>query len=206
MIKKLLLLGAALMVASFSTHAELSPQLKIASDILQGVTKADVRPFSTRDFGRDKFDGAVSVLVLEPNAEASLMAVRKKLPPGLVAFIGTTQSLTKPPAVGVEIVVGSGNYPLGILEIAKTDAVNYNMVTKHLKEKLSKWHTSYGIDIWQAETDTIQLKLNKLPTNIRAFAREVYEFCPDIVDQGVGSLPALEKAIKEQRGLFLWWD
>ena len=39
-----------------------------------------------------------------------------------------------------------------------------------------------------------------------AFANEVYEFCPDAVDQGVGSIDELKKAITEMQGLWLWWD
>ena len=38
------------------------------------------------------------------------------------------------------------------------------------------------------------------------FAKEVYTFCPDVVDQGVGSIEALEEAIKEMHGVWLWWD
>lgn len=206
MIRKLLLIGAAMLLASFTAHAALPAQLKAAADVLQEVTKAKVRPFATRDFGRERFGGAVSVLVPEAKAQALLVAVRKKLPPGFVAFIGTTHSLAEPPAVGVEVVAAPGNDPLDILDIARTDAVNYGMATKDLKEKLRQWQASYGIDIWQAETDTLQLRLGKLPANIKAFAREVYKFCPDTVDQGVGTLPALEKAIREQQGLLLWWD
>lgn len=187
-------------------HAEPLPHLQQASKLLRQITGSEVRPYATRDFGRDKYHGAISALIDEKKAEGVLAKIRKELPSGLVAYIGTTRSLTKPPAVGVELVVGQGTGPLDILEIAQTDAVNYGMVTKDLKAKLALWHKAYGIDIWQAETDTIQLRFIKMPGDLKAFAKEVYKFCPDIVDQGVGSQRALIKAIKEQGGLYLWWD
>jgi len=204
MVKKLFFF-IALLFAGIS-HAQISQNLQHGSQLLRQITGAEVRPYSTRDFGREKYDGAISVLVDEKKAESTLAAVRKELPTGLVAYIGTTRSLTHPPATGVELVVGLGTGPLDIIELAKTDAVNYGMVTKDLKAKLAQWDKVYGIDIWQAETDTIQLRLNKMPSNLKAFAKEVYKFCPDIVDQGVGTESALLQAIKEQKGLYLWWD
>ncbi len=197
---------AFIFTLSFSVNAATKAEHQELKALLQQVSKAEVRNFSTRDFGRDQFTGAWSVLMPENQIEEALHVLRAKLPKGYIAFIGTTRSLSKPPAVGVELVVAPGNTQYEILDIAQTDAVNYDMVTKDLKAKLRKWDTLYGINIWQAETDTIQLKLNKLPKNIKAFAREVYKFCPDIVDQGVGTVGALEKTIREQRSLYLWWD
>lgn len=189
-----------------SCRAETSAPFERASALLHRISGANVRPYSTRDFGRDKFTGAISVLVDPSKAEGMLVALRQELPAGLVAFIGTTRSLTTPPATGVELVVGSGSGPLDILHIAQTDAVNYNITNDDLRRRLARWHKAYGIDIRQAETDTIQLLFLKMPLNVQSFAKEVYEFCPDIVDQGLGTQNALVKDIQERKGLYLWWD
>lgn len=37
-------------------------------------------------------------------------------------------------------------------------------------------------------------------------AKALYAFCPDVVDQGVGSLAALEKELRHGAPFFLWWD
>jgi hypothetical protein len=50
------------------------------------------------------------------------------------------------------------------------------------------------------------LKFDKLPSDLDAFSKEVYKFCPDSVDQGVGTVENLKPAIKEMNGLWLWWD
>jgi hypothetical protein len=39
----------------------------------------------------------------------------------------------------------------------------------------------------------------------KALAKRMYEFCPDIVDQGVGDLPKLEAELTKGM-FFLWWD
>lgn len=205
MLKHFLILVSAFLLSG-TCWAETVPTPQQASALLHQISGAQVRPFSTRDFGREKFNGAISILVNKTKAEALLVAVRKKLPTGFVAFIGTTRSLSKPPSVGVELVIGLGNGPLDILQVAQTDAINYDMQTKDLQTKLAKWNKAYGIDVWQAETDTIQLRFVKMPRNIEAFAKEVYEFCPDIVDQGAGTQRALIQEMQQQKGVTLWWD
>jgi hypothetical protein len=187
-------------------RADTGASFQPASAVLQRITGSDVRAFSTRDFGRERFAGAISALVDQTKAEGMLRAVRKELPGGFVAFIGTTRSLTTPPATGVELVIGRGNGPLDILDISATDAVNYDMDTKDIQLKLGRWHKAHGIEIWQAESDTIQLRFLKMPGDIKALAKEVYKFCPDVVDQGVGTQDALIRDIKKMNGLYLWWD
>lgn len=201
----LIALGLVLLTGA-NCRAEPGAPLKEASALLHRISGAQVRPYSTRDFGRTPYSGAISALVDEAKAPAMLVALRKELPAGLLAFIGTTQSLTKPPAPGVELVIGQGNGPTDILHIAQTDAVNYGMSNEDLKRRLARWHQAYGIDIWQAETDTIQLRFIRLPPDLQSFAKEVYEFCPDIVDQGVGTQEALVQEIRNRKGLQLWWD
>jgi hypothetical protein len=44
------------------------------------------------------------------------------------------------------------------------------------------------------------------PADWSAFARELYDFCPDIVEQGAGAVEELEAAIRELRQVLLWWD
>jgi hypothetical protein len=204
-IARMFTLAFALLTVA-NCRAESGPSLKQASALLQRISGAQVRPYSTRDFGRTHYNGAIYALVNEAKAAAMLVSLRKELPAGLVAFIGTTQTLTNPPAPGVELVVGQGNGPIDILQIAQTDAVNYGMTNEDLKRRLARWHKAYGIDVWQAETDTIQLRFIRMPPNLQSFAKEVYEFCPDIVDQGVGTQKALAQEIQKRRGLQLWWD
>ena len=42
--------------------------------------------------------------------------------------------------------------------------------------------------------------------NPRRLAKRMYEFCPDIVHQGVGTVAALAKALSRSQKFFFWWD
>jgi hypothetical protein len=39
-----------------------------------------------------------------------------------------------------------------------------------------------------------------------ALAKRMYDFCPDIVDQGVGDVKELAAELKRTGKLYFWWD
>lgn len=180
--------------------------LDTAAAALARMTGAPVRPFSTRDFGRERYLGARSAIVPPKDAERLLGRVRAVIPAGTIAFVGVTNSLATPKPAGVELVVAPGKSQLDILRVAATDAVNYDLGTEDLLRELEAWDRELGIDIWQAETDTVQLRLRRLPADVGAFAARVYKFCPDAVDQGAGTVEALAAIIRKEKAIFLWWD
>ncbi|WKW45496.1 DUF4253 domain-containing protein [Myroides sp. JBRI-B21084] len=87
-----------------------------------------------------------------------------------------------------------------------TNAVNYDMNTPQLIEKLKVWDKLYGIELNGVGFDYLSGDFKKLPDDLRSFSTEMYDFCPDIVDQGVGDLDKLIEALKDSKSFFLWWD
>ena len=164
------------------------------------------RSFATRDFGREQNTEARSVLVTESDAPSLVDKLRRELGPGLIAFVGCTRSLADPPDAGSKLVVALGTSQFDILRVAQSDAVNCDMDTEDLVRKLQEYDSKYGIDVFHAETDTIEFRFRALPTDLPAFCNDLYEFCPDIVDQGVGTVEELEKEVAKTGTVFLWWD
>lgn len=71
------------------------------------------------------------------------------------------------------------------------------------------WEGRFGARIAVITSDTVEFTVDHPPTTdeaCRQLAREHYIYCPDIVDQGVGSLEALAEALKESRTWYFWWD
>jgi hypothetical protein len=99
-----------------------------------------------------------------------------------------------------------GTDELDILRYRRTDGINYGLENEDVIKKLSEWKAKYGFIVIGCSLDWLHLEFDKLPDDLDAFAKEVYDFCPDSVDQGVGSLEALSQAIKEMKGVWLWWD
>jgi hypothetical protein len=179
---------------------------KETENLLFTLTGSTVRNYSTFDFGREKNVNCISAVVKTKKAYNLLKEIRKRLPLRLLSFIGTGNWLGDEKHNGVEIVIGLGATQFDILRIAQSDAINYDMMTEDLIKKLQQYDLEFGIDIFHAETDTIEFNLLSTPGNITAFAKDLYEFCPDIVDQGVGSITELEKEIRKSNKVYLWWD
>jgi hypothetical protein len=169
-----------------------------------------VRAHATHDFGRERDLGAASAILSgDPDAaEAVLRRVRADLPAGWVAYLGTARFLgaEQHPEGSMELVVARGTGPLDIVRAARTDAANYDLDTEQLVHRLAAWDRAWGIDVIQAQTDTLELALRRLPDDMAAFTRDVYALCPDAVEQGAGSLAALQQEITARRRVDLWWD
>lgn len=99
-----------------------------------------------------------------------------------------------------------GKDELDILKYRKTDGINYDLESKDVLKKISEWKSKFGLMILGCGQDYVHIEFDKLPQDLTEFAKEVYDFCPDSVDQGVGDLKSLEEYIKKEKGIWLWWD
>jgi hypothetical protein len=98
------------------------------------------------------------------------------------------------------------NDPFDILRIQGSNGVNYDVDTDRLIEQLMEWNKKFGLEIVGAGGDWIEAEFINQPENMQVFAEEVYEFCPDVVEQGTDTVEALAEEMQETNLLFLWWD
>ncbi|URW76414.1 DUF4253 domain-containing protein [Sphingomonas donggukensis] len=74
---------------------------------------------------------------------------------------------------------------------------------------LREWHQRFGTELVAINGDTMNLKATSRPKNrddALALARDQYGYCPDIIDQGVGSISALAATLMQSEWWYLWWD
>lgn len=180
--------------------------LEAAGARLAALSKRPLRAYATRDFGREQNPAARSVVVTEQVAAKLVPQLRVELGPDWLVFIGCTRSLATPTDHGSEVVIAPGNDQFEILRIAQSDAINYGLETEDLIRKLQDYHAEFGIDIFHAETDTIEFKFLNLPDDMLAYCEDLYEFCPDIVDQGTETIDKLAQEIVHTGTVYLWWD
>lgn len=93
-----------------------------------------------------------------------------------------------------------------ILRVCATSAPNFDIDNAAVIAKLKDWEKRYPFQITAAACDSATIVFEDVPSDLDAFAKEVYEFCPDIVDQGCGSVDELAKEIRKDRTIPLWWD
>lgn len=104
------------------------------------------------------------------------------------------------------VAIIKGTDDLDILRYRRTDGINYDLENEDIVNKIAEWKSKYGLIVLGCDRDWLQVEFDKLPPNLGEFSKEVYEFCPDSVDQGVGTIDNLKNSIKEMNGIWLWWD
>jgi hypothetical protein len=69
---------------------------------------------------------------------------------------------------------------------AGTAAPNFDLDTDDIIERLTRWQSLCDFIVTGAKGDTVDIRFERLPADMDAFVRDLYDFCPDLVDQGTG--------------------
>lgn len=179
-----------------------------AMQILRDVFWMHPRSYATYDFGRKKDQDCVSVITTPFWAKNKLPLVRRMVSSGLIAFMGTQHKYWDKTLnyEDAEVVIGVGQDQFDIIRLARTFPANYNLSTEDVVRKLMQYDENFGIDITHAETDTVEFRLLKIPSDFNRFIIDLGSFCPDIVTQEFGSITALREYVKAKKHVYLWWD
>lgn len=93
-----------------------------------------------------------------------------------------------------------------ILIVQHTNGYNYDIGPEEIITKLKEWDKRYSLEIIGADLDWFEARFSKAPDNIDVLAKEVYEFCPDVVDQGTETIEKLAQEMQTEKTLYCWWD
>lgn len=93
-----------------------------------------------------------------------------------------------------------------ILKQIETDGINYDINNDSLLTIIKKFDIKYDIELIGASGDYCEFIIHNEPHDWMALANEVYKVCPDVVDQGAGTIKALADEMKQTKRLYFWWD
>lgn len=181
---------------SFDTELMLELKNETKSELIQ-LPSIDQE---TADILDELYNGIHSV-ISEEKANSIVKKLKDKFrAKGYLIFVFTGEEHSK------SIGVIKGTNDLDILRYRRTDGINHDYENKDIVAKISEWNNKFGLTVIGCGRDWLELEFKKLPTDLDAFSEEVYEFCPDSVDQGVGEVENLKELIKDMHGIWLWWD
>lgn len=86
-----------------------------------------------------------------------------------------------------------------ILKEKQTNGYNYDIGPDDIIKKFEEWDKQHGIETSGVDFNAVVAKFNSLPENIEGLAQEVYDLCPDIIDQGFGEMDGMIE-FKEEIG------
>src|SRR5215469_7435301 len=84
-----------------------------------------------------------------------------------------------------------------LIREADTDAANYDLDTDAIIARLKEWESLCKFRVTAAGHDTVEIEFETFPEDMDAFVRDLYDFCPDLVDQGTGCLHEVLEMMEE---------
>lgn len=174
-----------------------------ALTIVKGNTNGRLLPFYKKDIYTEKSVevAGICVAVKPEEADQLVLTLREELEPiNYLAFICDSDREK------IGIIPGSEQFD--ILKLQQTNGDNYDISNERVISKLKEWNRSYPFIIIGADYDWVEANFEVFPEgdDLKAFAKKIYKFCPDIVEQGSGSINGLIEEMRETRKLYLWWD
>ncbi len=91
----------------------------------------------------------------------------------------------------------SNTDPFDEIRKAGTSAPNFDLDTDAVIEHLTKWQSLCSFTVANAQGDRVDITFTTLPADMDAFVRDLYEFCPDLVDQGTGCVHEMVEMMEE---------
>lgn len=175
-----------------------------ALQIIKDETKAPLHRMSGYDEkGFQIMVRGISVSVPDCRTDALLSSLRARLATfGMMAFIIDLNESIKSDKIG--FLKGKDQYD--ILRVMQTNGDEDDISHEDVIEKLQEWERKYPFDIIGAEHDWVEIEFKVLPGNIKAFAEEVYDFSPDVVDEDLGTVQELVKDLQTTKRLLMWWE
>jgi hypothetical protein len=147
---------------------------------------------------------AAGVVVSVPRGrtESVLRSLRKKLRPRkYLAFLIEINNAIKTDKIGV--IRGTDQFD--ILQVMHTNGEEDDVSHEEVVEQLQVWQKKTPFEIIGAENDWVEIEFRSVPTDLKALAEEVSDFCPDAVDEGAGSIAELMKEVAATKRLLLFW-
>ncbi|CAM3726853.1 DUF4253 domain-containing protein [Mesobacillus thioparans] len=181
-------------------------EIEISDEVLTTISKftgGRLKPFYKTDLYRDKRGEKIGVCVevKQDQAEEFVTEMREEMQElGYLPFICDSEHN--------KVCISQVSHQFDILKIQQTNGDNYDISNEMVISKLKEWHHRYPFTIIGADLDWVEASFQGIPNGkeLRSFATEMYQFCPDIVEQGAGSINGLMEELKESKKLFLWWD
>ncbi|PIB38338.1 DUF4253 domain-containing protein [Maribacter sp. 4G9] len=93
-----------------------------------------------------------------------------------------------------------------LVKLIGTDGINYDVYNDEIINKLEDWNNEIGFEIVVVDAARVHAYMGNLPADINSFAKDVYDFCPDVIDQGYSSMEEMITDYQNNRYFWLWWD
>jgi hypothetical protein len=154
--------------------------------------------------GNTVLAAGVTIDVARAKALPAVRRLQRKAGVGYFAFISEENFGIKGAPDQVSLLKASDPYDM--LRTMGTNGWNYHISPDMVIARLKEWDARFGITLHGVGFDWLEFQFKHRPESMLEYAQEVYRFCPDIVEQGTGTVEALAREMRRTNMVFLWWD
>ena len=105
-----------------------------------------------------------------------------------------------------DVIIAPASNQIDLIKFVGTDAVNYDLMNDDIINWFSKRQAEFEFNIIVADFDAIEANIVSEPKSYKALAKEIYKFCPDVIEQGHDDMAQLVKHLKDYKHMWFWWD
>jgi hypothetical protein len=93
-----------------------------------------------------------------------------------------------------------------VMAFTGVDGINYDIDNYLVIRWMKKLDQDHSFLLTGCGRDFLSGHFAAKLSDVDAMAKRMYAFCPDIVDQGAGSVRALANEIQRTNAMYFWWD
>lgn len=138
--------------------------------------------------GKSKPTQADAVAVAVEREQAPILAVKlrpKLLPLGYLA-VWTDLYSAKGDSSNDAVAILKSTDESAVIRLQGSNGGNYDVSNDDILKKIKSWRGCCELQVIGAGSAWVAIEFASLPKDVCALAEEIYEFCPDSVEQGVG--------------------
>ncbi len=154
------------------------------------------RQFQSRDIE------GIRIAVPEEDRDAIVHTLQETLQQDYVVYF-SEQNFGHGPDV-VTVLQSADRYDA--LRFEGCNGINYDIYTDDIIAHLEALEKEHPFVLKGVGVDFLQGDFLTVPDDVETLAQYMYEFCPDIVDQGTGTVEELANEIKNTGSFYYWWD
>ncbi len=93
-----------------------------------------------------------------------------------------------------------------LIKFVGTEPANYDLTTDDVINWFKERKKEFDFDIIVADLDRIEAIIITEPKSYINLGKEIYEFCPDVIDQGHSDMEELIDFLRTSKRMWFWWD
>ena len=105
-----------------------------------------------------------------------------------------------------DIVIAPFKNQWELIKFVRTEPVNYDLTNEDVINWFKTKRSEFEFDIIVADVDRIEIKILTKPDSYSNLAKDIYKFCPDVIDQGYSNMEELIKFLNKTNRMWFWWD